>query len=65
MTRLLGSAFLTRSGMGQGGAMLLVINSVGERAPREGGTKDLAFTAAIFMTMLMTGVFELLFPGEG
>lgn len=44
---------------------VIAINSLGERADREGGTWDLAFTVAIFLTMLTTGVLSYSFQVRG
>jgi hypothetical protein len=43
----------------------MAINSVGERADRGGGTRDLALIVAIFLTMLMTGALSCSFQVRG
>lgn len=44
---------------------VMAINSVGERADRGGGTRDLALIVAIFLTMLMTGALSCSFQVRG
>lgn len=40
---------------------VVAINSLGERPDREESTKDLAFTGATLVTILMTGVLSCSF----